>query len=98
MQQRYIRLAELASTPKVAGRWPVSPATVWRWVKAGILPNPVRLGPQVVAWPIEVIEAHETATTGMAYVVNTVAKQRAAAKSVEVRRAKRAMEAINETA
>ena len=59
MQRRYIRISELASTPDKPGRWPVAPATVWRWVAAGKLPQPVRLGPQVTAWPVAVIEQHE---------------------------------------
>ena len=59
MQHRFIRIAQLASTKKNPGRWPVSPATVWRWAHAGLLPAPGRLGPGVSAWPIEVIEQFE---------------------------------------
>jgi predicted DNA-binding transcriptional regulator AlpA len=29
----------------------ISRATVWRWVKGGHLPAPIRIGPNVVAWP-----------------------------------------------
>lgn len=29
---------------------PVSPATIWRWVRAGRFPKPVKLGPGVTAW------------------------------------------------
>jgi predicted DNA-binding transcriptional regulator AlpA len=61
MQTRYIRPRELASTKTRPGRWPVSNATIWRWVAVGILPQPVKLGPQVAAWPLEVIEAYEAA-------------------------------------
>ena len=63
MQTRFIRPRELSSTKTRPGRWPVSTGTLWRWVAAGILPPPVRLGPQVVAWPVEIIEAYEAAQT-----------------------------------
>ncbi|MDR0478583.1 MAG: AlpA family phage regulatory protein [Burkholderiaceae bacterium] len=29
---------------------PVHRATWWRWIKQGIAPHPVKLGPHVVAW------------------------------------------------
>ena len=29
---------------------PISPATIWRWVRAGRFPKPVKLGPGVTAW------------------------------------------------
>ncbi len=32
---------------------PVSPATLWRWVKAGDFVQPVRLGANTTAWRIE---------------------------------------------
>ena len=56
MQQRYIRIAQLASNPTRAGMLPVSAPTIWRWVKAGTFPAPVRLGPQITAWPVEAVE------------------------------------------
>ncbi|MBS1179811.1 MAG: hypothetical protein H6R06_4223 [Proteobacteria bacterium] len=59
MQQRYLRPSDLGSTKDKPGRWPVTPNTLWRWVQEGILPPPIRLGPQVSAWPLEVIEAYE---------------------------------------
>ncbi len=43
MQRKYIRVTELASSPKRDGRWPAARATIWRWVKTGRLPQPVRL-------------------------------------------------------
>ncbi len=60
MEHRYIRTSELASAPGRPGRWPVSQATLWRWVASGHLPAPVRLGPQTSAWPLDVIVAFET--------------------------------------
>lgn len=59
MTRRYIRIGQLASTPDKEGRWPVSAPTVWRWAKNGLLAPPVRLGPGVTAWPLEVIETFE---------------------------------------
>jgi predicted DNA-binding transcriptional regulator AlpA len=56
MQPRFIRIRELATTPGRAGLLPVSPATLWRWVARGEFPKPVRLGPQVTAWPIEEVQ------------------------------------------
>lgn len=29
----------------------ISRTTVWRWVKQGHLPQPLRIGPNCVAWP-----------------------------------------------
>jgi prophage regulatory protein len=36
---------------------PVSPATLWRWVKAGDFVAPVRLGANVTAWRIEDVKS-----------------------------------------
>lgn len=38
--------------PVVAGLNSISPATVWRWVKAGRICPPVKLGPNVTAWKV----------------------------------------------
>lgn len=38
--------------PTVADLIDSSGATVWRWVKAGRLPAPKKLGPQSVAWNV----------------------------------------------
>jgi predicted DNA-binding transcriptional regulator AlpA len=56
MKPKYIRIAQLASEPGRAGLLPVSAPTIWRWVKLGRFPAPVRLGPQVTAWPMEAVE------------------------------------------
>lgn len=59
MQPLYIRIRELATTaprgdhPGRQGRYPVAPATIWRWVKRGEFPAPVSLGPQTTAWRVE---------------------------------------------
>lgn len=87
MQRKFIRVSELASTPARDGRWPVSRATVWRWVKVGRLPQPARLSGGIVAWPIEQIEAFEASATTASARVDAV--QAAGMRSVEARRAKR---------
>lgn len=38
--------------PTVSALHGIGPATVWRWVKAGRLPAPVKLGPNVTAWRV----------------------------------------------
>lgn len=62
----FIRIRELASTPDRAGRLPVAPATVWRWVKRGDFPKPVALGPQTTAWRLEDVERWEAARAATA--------------------------------
>lgn len=43
----YIRPAQLLKS-----FLPVSPATLWRWVKIGRFPQPKKLGPKVSAWDV----------------------------------------------
>ena len=33
--------------------FPFSPATLWRKVKDGTFPKPVKLGPRITAWKVE---------------------------------------------
>jgi predicted DNA-binding transcriptional regulator AlpA len=35
---------------------PVSPATLWRWVREGSFPRPVRLSSRITAWRAEDVE------------------------------------------
>jgi prophage regulatory protein len=44
---------------QVANREGVSVATVWRWVREGKFPKPIKLGAAVTAWRISDIEAWE---------------------------------------
>jgi len=46
-QTGYIRQRQLLSLI------PVSPATLWRWVKSGQFPKPVKLGSNTTAWRCE---------------------------------------------
>jgi prophage regulatory protein len=70
VQPRYLRVRELATTPatgkkpRVAGRYPVGPATIWRWVKEGRFPKPVILGPQTTAWRVEDLDAWDAQRGG----------------------------------
>lgn len=50
MSNGVIRISELASTPAKPGKLPVSPATVWRWVREGKFPKPFKLGESVTVW------------------------------------------------
>lgn len=43
--------------PAIRAHIPTSDATWWRWVKAGIAPQPVKLGPNITAWRAEDIHA-----------------------------------------
>lgn len=62
MSQRVIRINELASTPATptkpakSGLLPVSPATVWRWVREGKFPKPFKLGASVTVWDVALVE------------------------------------------
>lgn len=54
------RAGEHASSPtKPAkqGKLPVSPATVWRWVREGKFPKPFKLGESVTVWDLASVEA-----------------------------------------
>lgn len=44
------RLRQLASTKNHHGILPVSPATLWRWVRDGKFPKPYRLGERCTVW------------------------------------------------
>lgn len=54
-----LRVEQICGNPKkgVPGLIPVSAATWWRWVKNGRVPAGRKLGPQVTAWPIEIVLA-----------------------------------------
>ena len=48
----YVRQAQL-----IPAIFPFSSATLWRKVKAGTFPQPVKLGPRITAWRAEDIRA-----------------------------------------
>lgn len=57
MSLQIIRISELASTPTKQGKLPVSPATVWRWVREGKFPKPFKLGESVTVWDAAEVDA-----------------------------------------
>jgi predicted DNA-binding transcriptional regulator AlpA len=57
MSQRVIRIAQLATTKGKPGKLPVSPTTVWRWVREGRFPKPFKLGDSVTVWDAAEVEA-----------------------------------------
>ena len=56
MNASYIRMGGLATTKNKAGLMPFSPATIWRKVKDGSFPKPVKLGDRITAWQMDEIE------------------------------------------
>ena len=48
----YVRQSQL-----IPAIFPFSAATLWRKVKAGSFPKPVKLGPRITAWRVEDIRA-----------------------------------------
>lgn len=56
MTTRIIRIADIATTLTKTGLLPVSPATVWRWVRNGKFPQPFKLSAGVTAWHLSDIE------------------------------------------
>ncbi|MFL0797826.1 MAG: AlpA family phage regulatory protein [Cellvibrionaceae bacterium] len=52
-EKKFFRSDELAT------RWGVSKTTIWRWRREKLIPPPLALGPRMVGWHIEVIEAVE---------------------------------------
>ena len=65
MQQRVYKIATLAtkkapkgdSTETRIGLLPVSPATIWRWVKDGKFPKPFKLGENSTCWDASEVDA-----------------------------------------
>lgn len=57
MSMRVIRVADIATTNKKAGMLPVSPSTIWRWVREDKFPKPYKLGESVTVWNLDVVEA-----------------------------------------
>lgn len=47
------------SDKRIAERYEVSRATVWRWVQAARLPKPVKLSPGCTRWRASDVEAWE---------------------------------------
>lgn len=50
---------QFLNVKQVAAKYAVSTATIWRWVRKGEFPEPVKLNPQVVRWPDAELEKWE---------------------------------------
>jgi len=60
----YIRESQLVQSPKRPGRpapLPFSAPTLWRKVKAGTFPKPIKLSERVTAWNVGTVRAWITA-------------------------------------
>ena len=57
MALRVLRLQQLATTKKRPGLLPVSPATVWRWVRDGKFPAAFKIGEGTTVWDAAQVEA-----------------------------------------
>jgi prophage regulatory protein len=57
MQPRYYRINQIGSTPKRRGLLPVHPTTIWRGVKDGKFPKPIKLSEKVTVWDANEIDA-----------------------------------------
>jgi prophage regulatory protein len=62
-QPRYYRMAQLVGHPgsprrkPQVGMFPFSDTTLWRMVKAGKFPKPVKLSGGITAWPAPDVDA-----------------------------------------
>lgn len=57
MSKRIVRISEIATTKDQVGMIPVSPATIWRWVKKKKFPQPFKLSDSVTVWSLAEVEA-----------------------------------------
>lgn len=48
----YLRQADITGTQDKAGLLPFSGSTLWRMVKAGKFPAPIKFGPKTTAWKV----------------------------------------------
>lgn len=55
----FIRISE------VLQRVPVSRSTIWRWVKVGKFPAPVKLSERITAWRLDDVDAWLASSAGI---------------------------------
>lgn len=47
------------SAREVSQRYGVGIATVWRWSAEGVLPRPIKVGPNSTRWSVPALEEHD---------------------------------------
>jgi len=57
---------EYLSVASVAARYQVSVPTVWRWLRQGNFPEPVRFGERCTRWPVSALLEWESRKGGAA--------------------------------
>ncbi len=60
----FLRIKELASAPGHPGRLPLSANSIWRLVRQGQFPAPVKLSAHCTAWRVEDVQAWESQRQG----------------------------------
>ena len=58
MENRLIRMKELASTRSTPGMMPMCAETIWAMVKRGKFPEPVKFSDRVTAWRMSDVNAY----------------------------------------
>jgi predicted DNA-binding transcriptional regulator AlpA len=58
-KQTFIRMTQLATRKGQVGRLPLSAGSIWRMVREGRFPQPVRLSENVTAWRMDDVERWE---------------------------------------
>lgn len=67
---KFLRVADITSTSDKSGRYPISAATWWKWVKAKKAPQPIRLGSNVTAWSVDELEKWEASQIEAGFCAN----------------------------
>lgn len=49
--------SKYASAATLARRYDTSASTIWRWAASGILPQPIKLGPNSTRWEVAACDA-----------------------------------------
>lgn len=57
-RRKAMKSIQLISLKELMKIYPISRATVYRQIKAGLLPAPVQIGTRRVAWRLDEIEQH----------------------------------------
>ncbi len=60
----FLRIKELASAPGRPGRLPLSANSIWRLVREGQFPSPVKLSSNCTAWRLEDVQVWESQRKG----------------------------------